>query len=325
MVPLLAAAVCPHPPLIVPELAGAAAPELAELRDACAAAVAVLYAAGAGTVVLVGAGERTTELALPRRGSFAPWGLPLTVGLAPAGVDPVPPSGGGDPVPPSGGGDPVPPSGGGDSVPPSVGGVPAALSAVPPSGGVEPVSPPADGEGLPLSLLVGAWLVDRTAPPTPTAWRMVSVASDEPADRCAALGAGLRVDGPWALLVLGDGSACHGPKAPGYDDPRAGAYDEGVARALADADADALLGLDPELSAQLGVAGRPAWQVLAGAVRAAGGDWHGELRHHGVPYGVGYLVASWTRTDPPGPDGTPAGDAGTTAADAGTAAGGVTR
>ncbi|MEV0940173.1 hypothetical protein AB0I90_07335 [Micromonospora wenchangensis] len=278
--PLLAAAVCPHPPLIVPELAGAAAPELAELRAACAAAVAALYAAGADTVVLVGAGERTTELALPRRGSFAPWGLPLTVGLATAGGDPVPPS-----------------------------------------GDVEPVSPPADDEPLPLSLLVGAWLVDRTAPPAPTAWRMVSVASDEPADRCAALGAGLRVDGPWALLVLGDGSACHGPKAPGYDDPRAGAYDEGVARALADADADALLGLDPELSAQLRVAGRPAWQVLAGAVRTAGGDWHGELRHHGVPYGVGYLVASWTRTDPTGPtgpDGTPAGDTGT-------AAGGVTR
>lgn len=275
--PLLAAAVCPHPPLIVPELAGAAAPELAELRDACAAAVAALYAAGADTVVLVGAGERTTELALPRRGSFAPWGLPLTVGLATAGGDPVPPS-----------------------------------------RGVEPLSPPVDDEELPLSLLVGAWLVDRTAPPAPTAWRMVSVASDEPADRCAALGAGLRVDGSWALLVLGDGSACHGPKAPGYDDPRAGAYDEGVARALADADADALLGLDPVLSAQLGVAGRPAWQVLAGAVRAAGGDWHGELRHHGVPYGVGYLVASWTRTDPTGPGATPAGDAGT-------AAGGVTR
>ncbi|MGV9979346.1 hypothetical protein ACWDUH_16870 [Micromonospora wenchangensis] len=278
--PLLAAAVCPHPPLIVPELAGAAAPELAELRDACAAAVAALYAAGADTVVLVGAGERTTELALPRRGSFAPWGLPLTVGLATAGGDPVPPS-----------------------------------------GGVEPVPPPADDEPLPLSLLVGAWLVDRTAPPAPTAWRLVSVASDEPADRCAALGAGLRVDGPWALLVLGDGSACHGPKAPGYDDPRAGAYDEEVARALADADADALLGLDPELSAQLRVAGRPAWQVLAGAVRAAGGDWHGELRHHGVPYGVGYLVASWTRTDPTGPD----GPDGTSAGDTGTAAGGVTR
>ncbi|QDY07158.1 hypothetical protein FJK98_08185 [Micromonospora sp. HM134] len=290
--PLVAAAVCPHPPLIVPELAGAAAPELAELRAACAAAVAALYAAGAGTIVLVGAGERTAELKLPRRGSFAPWGLPLTVGLGTPHPDPT-----GDPAGPS----PV------RAAPPRSDPAPPAVS---PPVGVGPVPLPADDEGLPLSLLVGAWLVDRTAPPAPTAWRLVSVASDEPTDRCAALGARLGVDGPWALLVLGDGSACHGPKAPGYDDPRAGAYDGEVARALADADAEALLGLDPELSAQLGVAGRPAWQVLAGAVRAAGGDWRGELRHHGVPYGVGYLVASWRRTEPTGPDGTPAGGTG---------------
>ncbi|KWV30004.1 class III extradiol dioxygenase subunit B-like domain-containing protein [Micromonospora rifamycinica] len=241
--PLVAAAVCPHPPLIVPELAGAAAPELADLRAACAAAVTALYAVGVRTVVLVGSGEHTAELEPPYQGSFTPWGLPRTVRLGPG-------------------------EGAG---------------------------------GLPLSLLVGAWLVDRVGPPTPTAWRMVSVAPDEPVDRCAAVGAGLveagrAADEPWALLVLGDGSACHGPKAPGYDDPRAGAYDEGVARALAGADVDALLGLDPVVSAELKAAGRAAWQVLAGAVRTAGGDWHGELRHHTQPYGVGYLVASWTRT-----------------------------
>lgn len=86
--PLVAAAVCPHPPLIVPELAGAAAPELAELRAACAAAVTALYAAGAATVVLVGSGGHTAELDLPRQGSFAPWGLPLAVRLG--GDRPVP-------------------------------------------------------------------------------------------------------------------------------------------------------------------------------------------------------------------------------------------
>ncbi|WP_442930837.1 hypothetical protein [Micromonospora sp. NBC_00421] len=288
MVPLLAAAVCPHPPLIVPELAGAAAPELAELRAACAAAVTDLYATGARTVVLVGSGGRTTEPGLPCQGSFTPWGLRLSVRLdtwSPAAQERVE--------------------------------APAGEARAESSSGEERVESPAaqerfdapDGDGpvgssggvdgdrrLPLSLLVGAWLVDRVAPPTRTAWRMVSVAPDEPADRCAAVGAGLGVDGPWALLVLGDGSACHGPKSPGYDDPRAGAYDEGVARALADADADALLALDPAVSAQLRVAGRPAWQVLAGAVHAAGGDWRGDLRHHSAPYGVGYLVASWVRT-----------------------------
>ncbi|WFE97006.1 class III extradiol dioxygenase subunit B-like domain-containing protein [Micromonospora sp. WMMD987] len=286
--PLVAAAVCPHPPLIVPELAGTAAPELADLRAACAVAVTALYAAGARTVVLVGSGEHTAELEPPYRGSFTPWGLPRTVSLGPGPTGPEP---GSAPV--------LPGSVAAHPGPPGPGSA-AGLRA--PGAGLRGGS----GE-LPLSLLVGAWLVDRVEPPVPTAWRMVSVAPDASVDRCAALGAGLVAngpvsdgpvsDGPWALLVLGDGSACHGPKAPGYDDPRAGAYDEGVARALAGADVDALLGLDPVVSAELRVAGRAAWQVLAGAVRAAGGDWHGELRHHSAPYGVGYLVASWTRTD----------------------------
>ncbi|MEU7616977.1 class III extradiol dioxygenase subunit B-like domain-containing protein [Micromonospora rifamycinica] len=300
MVPLVAAAVCPHPPLIVPELAGAAAPELADLRAACAAAVTALYAVGARTVVLVGSGERTAELEPPYRGSFTPWGLSRTVRLGPGPTDPEPAPDG--PVPGAHGSGSVPDLGApvlGLHGPASVPGLHGPGSA---PGLREPAPGLREGAGeLPLSLLVGAWLVDRVTPPTPTAWRMVSVAPDEPVDRCAAVGAGLvgagRVpDGPWALLVLGDGSACHGPKAPGYADPRAGAYDEGVARALAGADVDALLGLDPVVSAELKVAGRAAWQVLAGAVRAAGGDWHGELRHHSNPYGVGYLVASWTRT-----------------------------
>ncbi|MFJ6197117.1 hypothetical protein [Micromonospora sp. NPDC092111] len=274
--PLVAAAVCPHPPLIVPELAGAAAPELDALRVACDTAVAGLYAAGATTVVVVGSGERTADLDSPYRGSFAPWGLPLEVRL-------------------------------GDR----------------PDGAI-------GTDGLPLSLLVGAWLLRRVplpagrtasvapvtppagrtvqvappaartpnaarTPPAPAGWRMVSVAPDAPMRECAAAGARIGSDQPWALLVMGDGSACHGPTSPGYDDPRAGAYDDGVARALADADAEALLGLDPVRSAELRVAGRAPWQVLAGAVRATGGDWRGELRHHSAPYGVGYFVASWER------------------------------
>jgi hypothetical protein len=92
---------------------------------------------------------------------------------------------------------------------------------------------------------------------------------------------------------MGDGSACRGVKAPGYDDPRADGYDAAVARALATADAGALLGLDPVLSDQLRVAGRAPWQVLAGAATATGGRWRGELTYDAAPYGVGYFVASW--------------------------------
>ncbi|MEV4489841.1 class III extradiol dioxygenase subunit B-like domain-containing protein [Micromonospora coxensis] len=238
--PLVAAAVCPHPPLIVPELAGAAAPELDELRTACDAAVAGLLDSGAHRVVVVGDGPETRSYGFPFHGSLAPWGADVEVRL----------------------------------------------------GSARPGERP---DPLPLSLTIGAWLLRRSPTGPSSVARMHSLAADvDPAD-CAALGGGYRADVDWGLLVLGDGSACRGPKSPGYDDPRAEAYDDGVARALADADAEALLDLDPALSTELKAAGRAPWQVLAGAVRAAGGQWRGELRHYSAPYGVAYFVASWER------------------------------
>ncbi len=74
---------------------------------------------------------------------------------------------------------------------------------------------------------------------------------------------------------MGDGSASRGVKSPGYDDPRAEPYDDALAAALAGVDLDVLHGLDPVVSAELGVAGRPAFQALAGAVGAAGGSLAG--------------------------------------------------
>ncbi|MBQ1073684.1 class III extradiol dioxygenase subunit B-like domain-containing protein [Micromonospora sp. C31] len=235
--PLVAAAVCPHPPLIVPELAGAAAPELDALRAACDAAVAGLLAARPEVVVLVGGGPETTLFNAADHGSLRQYGLDRQVRLWKVNC--------------------------------------------------------AGGERLPLSLTVGAWLLGRSRTELPRLAR--SVAADASPAECAELGAALGAapEPRTALLVTGDGSACRGPKSPGYDDPRAEAYDDGVARALADADTGALLDLDPVRSAELRVAGRAPWQVLAGAVRAAGGDWRGELRHHSAPYGVAYFVASW--------------------------------
>ncbi|MFG3704950.1 class III extradiol dioxygenase subunit B-like domain-containing protein [Micromonospora sp. NPDC047670] len=235
--PLVAAAVCPHPPLIVPELAGAAAPELDELRAACDAAVAGLIAAGPEVIVLVGGGPATVSFDAADHGSLRPYGLDLRVRLWKVNC--------------------------------------------------------AGSERLPLSLTVGAWLVGRSRTELPRLAR--SVAADAAPARCVELGAalGAPAEPRTALLVTGDGSACRGPKSPGYDDPRAEAYDDGVARALAGADVEALLDLDPVLSTELKAAGRAPWQVLAGAVRAAGGDWRGELRHYSAPYGVAYFVSSW--------------------------------
>ncbi|MER6826715.1 hypothetical protein ABT352_12065 [Streptosporangium sp. NPDC000563] len=77
---LVAAAVCPHPPLLVPELAGAAASELDDLRAACAAAIGALRGAGADEVVVVGGADRTAAYGADAAGSLAPWGVDVRGG-----------------------------------------------------------------------------------------------------------------------------------------------------------------------------------------------------------------------------------------------------
>ncbi|WP_326828594.1 hypothetical protein OIE13_20950 [Streptosporangium sp. NBC_01810] len=77
---LVAAAVCPHPPLLLPELAGAAAVELDDLRAACAAALGALRDAGADTIVVVGGADRTAAYGADAAGSLAPWGVDVRSG-----------------------------------------------------------------------------------------------------------------------------------------------------------------------------------------------------------------------------------------------------
>jgi hypothetical protein len=147
--------------------------------------------------------------------------------------------------------------------------------------------------GLPLSLTIGAWLLSRQPAPVAAATAVASVAADEKPSGCAAFGRdecaarAARV----ALLAIGDGSAIGAVAAEGYVHARAESYDAEVARALAHADLDALLALGPGLAADVVSAGRPAWQVLAGA--AAGTGWGADLLYSAAPYGVRYHVASW--------------------------------
>jgi len=93
-VPLVAAAVCPHPPLLVPDVAAGAAAELDSLRAACMASVDVLRAAAPDLLVVVGTGATTREHPAGARGTFAGFGVPLEVVL---GAD----NGAGDRPPPS--------------------------------------------------------------------------------------------------------------------------------------------------------------------------------------------------------------------------------
>ena len=236
---LIAAAVCPHPPLLIPEAAGAPGADDAEverLRIACHQAVAALLAERPDLIVVAGGAERTAEYPPEAPGRLHEYGAPVTVGQARPG---------------------------------------------------EPA--------LPLSLAIGKWLLSRALPehgPAHAAWW--GIAADAPTAECVHLGEKLAALAPRvALLAMGDGPARRARAAPHAADPDADRYDDQVADALAAADPTALAALDPRQDRPLEIAGRAAWQVLAGA--ADRDAFAAELRYRGVPFEVSYVVASWRR------------------------------
>jgi len=237
-----AAALCPSPPLLCPQLTGRG-PVLPELRAACAEVVRRLLGQDPDVVVVVGSGAATSTWGAGSRldlSAFAP-------AIAQGGTGGVP-------------------------LAPGTGGVPLA----------------AGTGGVPLALGLGAMLLDQAGYRGPR--HLQAVGQDEPADGCAKLGAELAGSGArTALLVMGDGSARRTLKAPGYLDPRAAGFDSGVERAIRAGDLAALLELDQALARDLMATGRPAWQVLAGAVPAPAPAT--EVLYCDDPFGVAYLVA----------------------------------
>jgi len=267
---LIAGAVCPHPPLLIPAALGAAASdppaELRKVTDAVAQAVAGLAAARPDLIAVVGGGPVDREYGPAAAGGLHDYGIDFTVGT-------------GEPV-------------------------------------------------LPLSLTVGRWLLERAGVLEPggdvaggaatggtgvaggdlaaegerVAVLFQAVAQRASPGDCLKLGMVLAERAPRvALLAMGDASARPAREAPGVPDLAAQEYDEDVAEALAAADARWLARLDPARDDELVIAGRAAWQVLAGA--AGGGvrgcRLQGRLLCMSAPYGVTYLVASWekSRTD----------------------------
>ena len=236
---LIAAAVCPHPPLLIPEATGApgaADPELNRLRAACRNAVAALLAEPSDLIVVAGGAERTAEFPPHTPGRLHDFGIPFTIGPEPG-----------------------------------------------------------DAEPLPLSLTIGKWLLAEHGAP-PAAWW--GIASDAPPAECLQLGEKLAALAPRvALLAMGDGPGRRARAAPHAADPEADRYDDQVAGALAAADPGALAALDPRQDRPLEIAGRAAWQVLAGAAGEEQGQdaFDAELRYRGAPFEVSYVVASWRR------------------------------
>lgn len=259
--PIIAAAVCPHPPLLVPELASRAAPELNTLRVACLTAIDELAAAAPDALLIVGSGPgRITRYAAGASGDFGPYGAPqVKVDLGDGSTQQALPIG-------------------------EAGAQPGFLAGEAGS----------SRHGLPLSLLMGAWLVQQSkAGGLPRTG--LTVPADATPESCLAAGQELAAgDARVALLVMGDGSARRSEHSPVHLHPRAEIFDATVAAAFDLADRSRLAALDPDLAAELQAAGRGPWQVLAGATSS--GAWQGDLTYNAAPYGVGYFVTSWTRT-----------------------------
>ena len=81
---LIAAAVCPHPPLLIPAAIGAAAsdppPARCRGRDACDAAVRALAAAEPDLIAVVGGGPADREYEAGAAGWLHAFGVAVTVG-----------------------------------------------------------------------------------------------------------------------------------------------------------------------------------------------------------------------------------------------------
>ena len=271
---LAGAAVCPHPPLLVPAAmgdagwpetvspeavpgatgrAGLAAPgsqvtaaspagqvdeQIRLLRGACFEAVGALADVAPDLVIVVGPGTATRTYPGAAAGSLRAYGVAFDVGSGP------------------------------------------------------PV--------LPLSLTIGAWLAGRCLPADCRPAEFVEIAGTMPPAACLEIGAALAArSARVALLVLGDGSARRALGVPGAADPAAADFDARLAGALDAADARALAAIDPAAADQVGAAGRVAWQVLAGAAlhdtaQAGPAPVRGRLRYAGAPLDVGYAVASWS-------------------------------
>jgi hypothetical protein len=294
----IAAAVLPHPPLLVPGLAGTAAPELDPLRAACREALGTVTAA-ADLTILVGTGPVWAVPTPSALGSFHAYGADLDVTLPALTALQLPARTGND------------------------------LPGLP---------PPAHLAELPLSLAIAAHLLATLDPPPtrlaavtvpaalgPSAAAAIGHALAAAGQRAASADSGspcgdrggqahgsadrARPAARIGLVVMGDLSACRTDPAPGGLRPEAAAFDASVTEAFRSATPQRLLDLDPTQAATLLVSGRVPLQVLAGAFEQidptgeagpgrvldkTGPELRGRVLYEGAPYGVGYLVAILT-------------------------------
>ncbi|MEO6142716.1 MAG: hypothetical protein ABIP19_01945 [Dermatophilaceae bacterium] len=151
---------------------------------------------------------------------------------------------------------------------------------------------------LPTPLMVARYLASRDVdrhPEHADLWASARWVTTSGAE-ATALGDQVREDrAPVALILVADGAACHGPKAPRAEDSRAHAFDDSVCAALASGEPGRLARIDVDLGHELGASGPQVWPVLSAAAGAKG---TGEVLWRGAPYGVGWAVAAWRPAAP---------------------------
>ncbi|MET8424134.1 hypothetical protein [Nocardia sp. NPDC004860] len=264
--PLISAAVCPHPPALIPAVAGAAAAELDGLRAACIESIRRLripkfgdetdgWAIGRSEeflsdptlpdlLVIVGCDDTTTAYESDNTfGSLRRYGIDWDWDIAWCRGE---------------------------------------QGALP----------------LPLSLSVGLWLATAHGPHGMFIKRLAyqSVSFDASPRECVALGKDLAAqDANVAMLVVGD--AAPSEQLPTDPVNRGVVYNNALARAFACVDTATLSQLDPVESRTLKATGRASWQVLAGA--AEGQEFEGQLISDSASHTAGLVVASWTRATGP--------------------------
>lgn len=158
---------------------------------------------------------------------------------------------------------------------------------------LDPAAPA--GPRLPLALTLGAWLLaqvgwpgDRLALELDPEASIATVASV-----ATALA---NTTARQALLVVADGSAARSEKAPRSLHPDAEAFDADVAAALASGHPHLLAELDRDRALAVSAQGWPAWYAAATAMAVAeDAPYKARVLADVAPYGVGYLVAAWTR------------------------------
>jgi len=295
---LLTAAIVPGPPAFVPELMGSAAHELDDLRDAPdsvvsrvvsdlvaasadspadssppAAASAGVASAGVASAGVASAVADSVQLVIVGPGQPGEFNAAGPVSFVSFGRDVV---------------------------------VPALVEGDPRGGAVDQGDPVDQGEmettgdrPLPTPLMVARHLASRDIavhPEHAALWASARWITTGGSD-ATALGEQLRGDGTRiGLILVADGAACHGPKAPRAEDSRAPAYEEAVCAALASGQGARLAQIDADLGRELGATLPQVWPVL---LAAADGEWIGELAWRGAPYGVGWAVAAWCRNPTP--------------------------